>query len=174
MGKDALPHSAFLMEDWTPGQYYIFDMPVTGQEDRLQDLLSAAQDALQSNHTLLSAWGKEVAETLIARIPPFLATVRQLPPAKFVSQKPRAGYVYLLQSPTGAYKIGRTVDPQDRLKTFSVKLPFEVEYLCLIRAEDMYALEAELQGRFIDKHINGEWFALLPEDIEYIRGLANA
>ncbi len=41
-------------------------------------------------------------------------------------RRPRStvGYVYLLQSPTGYWKIGRTSDPNDRMKTFSVKLPF--------------------------------------------------
>lgn len=81
------------------------------------------------------------------------------------------GYVYLLQSPTKAYKIGRTRNPDNRLETFSVKLPFEVEYTCVIRCDDMYSLEKELHGRFADKRINGEWFNLSPEDVDHIKGL---
>lgn len=81
------------------------------------------------------------------------------------------GFVYLLKSPTNAYKIGRSKNPQDRIKTFGVKLPFEVEYLAIIPAQDMCSLEAELHQRFADKRINGEWFALTDNDIAYIKSL---
>lgn len=81
------------------------------------------------------------------------------------------GYVYLIQSPTGAYKIGRTANPTDRMKTFSVKLPFEVEYVCVIQTEDMLGLENQLHNQFAHLRINGEWFQLSPDDVEYIKGL---
>lgn len=84
----------------------------------------------------------------------------------------RDGFVYLIQSPTGTYKIGRTINPADRMKTFTVKLPFEVEYTCVIPADDMYYLERTLHAQFADKRVNGEWFKLSPEDVEYIKGLA--
>ncbi len=82
-----------------------------------------------------------------------------------------AGFVYLVQSPTGLYKIGRSVNPNDRLKTFSVKLPFEVSFACLIQTEDMYALESELHRRFAAKRVAGEWFALDADDVDYIKSL---
>lgn len=81
------------------------------------------------------------------------------------------GYVYLLQSPTGAYKIGRSRDPQSRLRTFQVKLPFEVSYVAVIQSENMYSLERELHNRFEQQRVNGEWFNLSPEDVEYIKSL---
>lgn len=83
----------------------------------------------------------------------------------------RAGYVYLVQSPTGTYKIGRTKDPADRMKTFSIKLPFEVEYVCVIPTDDRYRLESELHKRFKSQRVNGEFFRLSASDIEYIKGL---
>lgn len=81
------------------------------------------------------------------------------------------GFVYLLQSPTSAYKIGRTADPDDRMATFSVKLPFEVEYEHLIETSNMYQLESELHARFADRRVNGEWFDLTNEDVAYIKSL---
>lgn len=84
------------------------------------------------------------------------------------------GYVYLIQSPTSAYKIGKTVNPDNRIKTFKTKLPFEVEYVCLIQTDDMNALERNLHGLFADKRINGEWFALSAEDVEYIKRMAQS
>lgn len=86
--------------------------------------------------------------------------------------RPKHGFVYLLQSPTSAYKIGRTKDPQSRMKTFGIQLPFEVEYACLIETPDMYDLESRLHSRFAKKRINGEWFNLTNDDVEYIKSLA--
>jgi hypothetical protein len=86
----------------------------------------------------------------------------------------RAGYVYLLSAvhdPT-LFKIGRTSNPDDRVKTFNVKLPFPVEYVCLIQTDDMYALESELHQRYADKRVNGEFFALDEHDVTHIRQLA--
>lgn len=90
-----------------------------------------------------------------------------------IPPKPRAGYVYLIKSPSSSYKIGRTIDPDNRMKVFSVKLPFEVEYVALIQTDDMKTLETSLHQRFAHLHINGEWFALTPADVEYIKGLAS-
>lgn len=84
----------------------------------------------------------------------------------------RNGYVYLIQSDRGYYKIGRTANPSDRAITFSALLPFEIEFICLIPTGDMVSLETALHRRFADKRVNGEWFDLAPEDVEYIRGLA--
>jgi hypothetical protein len=83
--------------------------------------------------------------------------------------KARPGFVYILKSDTGHYKIGRAIDPENRLRTFGVKLPFKVEYELLIPSDDYIKLEAELHARFHIKHVSGEWFALVPEDIEALR-----
>lgn len=99
------------------------------------------------------------------------------PPQKH--QKPSiphgTGYVYLLNEINGAhYKIGHTKNPKDRLRTFAVKLPYRVEFDVLIPTDNMQALEAQLHSHFADKRIDGEWFALEPADIAYIKSLAGA
>ncbi len=86
----------------------------------------------------------------------------------------RPGYVYLIRSVTGHYKIGRTRDPKKRMATFGVKLPFEVEFECLIKCEDMAQAEQELHAKFDHKRVNGEWFALSDEDVAYIKSLGGA
>lgn len=90
------------------------------------------------------------------------------------ARKPRAGYVYVLRSSTGAFKIGYASSPDDRLRTFSVKLPFEVEYEVLIKTDDMLGYEAQLHERFADKRINGEWFALTDDDLAELRAMDGA
>ncbi len=88
------------------------------------------------------------------------------------TRRAKSGYVYLLQSPTQAYKIGYSNDPDNRIKTFGIQLPFEVEYIVLIETSDMVGLENQLHQRFADKCVNGEWFNLSDEDVTYIQGLA--
>lgn len=81
------------------------------------------------------------------------------------------GYIYLLKSTSGYWKIGRTRNPDDRIQTFTVKLPFEVEYEHLIPCSDCIIAERQLHAQFADKRVNGEWFALTPEDVEEIKSI---
>jgi hypothetical protein len=96
--------------------------------------------------------------------------------AWMLSESPRregiSGYVYLLKSSSGYWKIGKTVDPDNRLQTFSVKLPFEVEYEHLIPCKDHRAAESGLHRRFDAKRVNGEWFDLSPADVTYIKSIS--
>ena len=96
-----------------------------------------------------------------------------LPPKKKTTLKPSPGYVYILQSDTGPYKIGRSNNPKSRIKTFGVQLPFEVEYLAVIPSDDYVGLETELHVQYEDKRVNGEWFDLSPEDVAHIQGLVS-
>lgn len=103
-----------------------------------------------------------------------IPVTRYIPAAQETPErKPRRsdGYVYLLKSASGEYKIGHTTNPEHRFKTFDVKLPFKVSFEHLILCEDRRALESELHLKFKTKRINGEWFALTDADIEYIKSL---
>lgn len=82
---------------------------------------------------------------------------------------PRHGYVYIVRSENGDYKIGRTINPNSRGKTFDVKLPLRVKFELLIESPDYRGLERELHQRFASKRIDGEWFKLTPEDVEQLR-----
>lgn len=104
------------------------------------------------------------------------------PPLGFIAQPEKPvhengmrntnGYVYLLEEVNGThFKIGRTRNPDNRIRTFSVKLPYRVEYAHLIETDDMYTLEAELHARFAHCRVDGEWFALTPSDVNYIKSL---
>lgn len=86
-------------------------------------------------------------------------------------QTDRSGYVYVLHSYDNLFKIGRARHPDNRLRTFSVKLPFPVEYICLIKCRDMYKLEKDLHHSYAHKRVNGEWFRLDDEDIQALKKL---
>jgi len=82
-----------------------------------------------------------------------------------------AGYVYVLQGGP-YYKIGRTNDVDRRISQISPKMPFETKLIYVLATRDMYTLESELHKRFADRRANGEWFELEPEDVWYIKSLA--
>lgn len=96
------------------------------------------------------------------------------PPVSVHIHAPNRGYVYLLKEINGVhYKIGRTTDPTDRLRTFNVKLPYQVEYTCVIATIDMFRLERQLHTQFKSKRIKKtEWFNLSDEDVASIVALA--
>lgn len=168
------PQSVAIMNDWSGGQFYILEPQYIPSRVYLEDLLGYANEALTKYRDKLTPDGLWVAEKLQREIPPVLT--RLSPKATLptsTSKSPKAGYVYLIQSPTQAYKIGRTVNPDNRMRTFAVKLPFEVEYICLIATNDMKQLEFDLHKMFDSKRIRGEWFALNTDDVEYIKGLAS-
>lgn len=83
------------------------------------------------------------------------------------------GYVYVIRDidVTGFCKIGRSVNPPDRIGDFFVKLPFSIRVECVIETDDCYELEAALHTHYSAKHIRGEWFNLEANDIEYIKSL---
>jgi hypothetical protein len=78
------------------------------------------------------------------------------------------GYVYVVKSDTGHYKIGRTVNFRDRAKTFGVKLPVEIEFLVLIETGNDMLLEATLHQQYQHKRVNGEWFSLDDNDMLFL------
>jgi hypothetical protein len=83
--------------------------------------------------------------------------------------KPRFGFIYLLGSEMGWYKIGLTKNLPARMKSFGLKLPFTVELLHYFPTDDTLKAENELHSLFANKRVNGEWFSLDPKDIETIK-----
>lgn len=90
------------------------------------------------------------------------------------SQEPRAGYVYVV-APVGhnVYKIGCTVNLETRIARMKRKHDFKLEYVTAVPSSDYVALEDALHRRYAGYRLDGEWFALMPEHIEFIKGLAS-
>lgn len=84
------------------------------------------------------------------------------------------GFVYLVKADNGTYKIGKTVNPKSRGKTFNVRLPFKVEFIHTIETDDMHALEKALHLRFANKRLRGsEFFSLSLADVAFIVSLGS-
>lgn len=83
----------------------------------------------------------------------------------------KGGYVYLAHADTGHYKIGYSVDPQNRIKHFDTQMPVKVEIVHTIQTDDMRRLEEELHGRFESQRVTGEWFDLGEDDVGFITSI---
>lgn len=87
-----------------------------------------------------------------------------------LSSKERKGVVYVInQVGTTHYKIGISTNYDERLKLFTVKLPFDIKETAVYET-DLYAeKERELHALFADKRLNGsEFFNLAEEDLALI------
>jgi hypothetical protein len=82
-----------------------------------------------------------------------------------------SGYVYILEGKDGYYKIGKSVNPEVRIKTLGVVLPFEITPIHLIECQNHHRVERDLHMKYNLKRTAGEWFKLEPADIKYIKSL---
>jgi hypothetical protein len=74
------------------------------------------------------------------------------------------GYVYLFKSGR-FYKIGKSNSAGRREYELNLQLPERVKTVHAIRTDDPSGIEEYWHKRFTTKQMNGEWFALKPEDI---------
>lgn len=109
-----------------------------------------------------------VIETCNERIEQQASELRAL-----VSTDALGGYVYVLASTSGKHKIGKTKSPHDRMKTFGLTLPFEVEYDTLLPCSNMHEMERALHHFYAFKRVKGEWFDLDLDDLAFIKSLAD-
>jgi len=82
------------------------------------------------------------------------------------------GYIYLLagrEDGTGYYKIGRTKNPDSRIRQLGILLPYPVELEHLIPCENTRSAEKALHNAFAPRRTNGEWFILTEGDVEDIK-----
>ncbi len=73
------------------------------------------------------------------------------------------GYVYIIYVPTGHYKVGYSQYLGERLKHFSVQMPFEIELIHSFPCDDALNTEGRLHKWLKQHHVQGEWFSI-PED----------
>ena len=73
-----------------------------------------------------------------------------------------AGYVYVVHDIefSKRYKIGRTQNPKERLRSIRNNLPGESEIVAIIETERVKNLEEELKQRYAEMQRKGEWFDL--------------
>lgn len=80
----------------------------------------------------------------------------------------KKGIVYLLKGKNEGkkfYKIGRSTDGERRVNEIKIQLPFPVEKIHQIEADDCIKIERHWHNYFKEKRSNGEWFVLNESDV---------
>lgn len=81
------------------------------------------------------------------------------------------GFIYLLSSSVGLYKIGRTIDMERRFSDHVRTWPVELKIVHQVPVNQVVSCETFLLRRFRDKQKQGEWFDLDESDIEWLKSL---
>lgn len=83
---------------------------------------------------------------------------------------PKPGYIYVVHAvDTELYKIGKSVNPNNRLASLSKQAPYRLKLLFSFAVKDMSRAEKQLHQHFVDKQVNSEWFQLSSDDIEHLK-----
>lgn len=75
-------------------------------------------------------------------------------------------YVYAIAHPHGFVKIGRSNDPQSRLRQHQTSCPYELWIVAQIPVIDSREVEAELHSYLDEKQVRGEWYDLDHDDYD--------
>jgi hypothetical protein len=120
-------------------------------------------------------WGSAIA-TVVPEVADDVEADVTIYEGKKQKAQTKAGFIYLMPA-YGAegllgYKIGKTIRPQSRRRTFGVKLGFAVKFLALISTTDHTKLETELHRMFAEKRQGySEFFNLTSDDAAKIIGM---
>lgn len=85
------------------------------------------------------------------------------------SSNPQNGYVYVIKSENGLYKIGKAKNLTNRILHLGIKIPMKIELCCSCEYEDYDKAESYFHQLFSIKRENGEWFRLSDEDILVVK-----
>ena len=96
---------------------------------------------------------------------------RQREEQELYEQNQKAGYVYLMRSSNGYYKIGISKNVKNRLGDIKRQFPIQVEIIHYIACADQRKTEAFLHRKYFAKRVEYEWFDLDAQDIHWITSL---
>lgn len=127
---------------------------------------------LYQEKTLQGIGAKWIREILLASVADkFVEPETPVEPRKV----DRSGFVYLMKSSDGLYRIGKTKYPKMRLKAYKNKYPdlvLEIEHL--IRCDDYDKAELTLHSQFEARRVGPkEWFRLTNEDVIQIKSISH-
>lgn len=78
------------------------------------------------------------------------------------------GYLYIVASASGLFKIGYTNDIENRVSQIKSASPVKCELLISIKCDNAEFQEKEYHQTFQKKRVRGEWFALSRKDLSSI------
>jgi hypothetical protein len=78
------------------------------------------------------------------------------------------GFVYLMESDNGLYKIGATKDLKNRLKSLNSSSA-KITCIHTIKSDDMLMAESRLHRNYKNERRYGEWFELTLDQVNFIK-----
>lgn len=69
------------------------------------------------------------------------------------------------------YKIGVAEEPESRLSSMQSGTPNELRLVTTIESDDASSVESDLHSLYSHRHMRGEWFNILPNDVNSLKGL---
>ena len=83
------------------------------------------------------------------------------------------GYVYLIESENGLFKIGRSKDVWKRFSAITLAVPVPITLRHVVPTINYIRAEEWLHEQFASKRHHGEWFQLDQDDLEWFKDLEN-
>lgn len=89
------------------------------------------------------------------------------------TEQAHLGFAYLVWNPrSGFYKLGSARRPLVRLAQLSREMCTKCVLVHTIATNNALRLEREIQKRFLDNHIGGEWFELSEAELAAIQSVS--
>lgn len=79
------------------------------------------------------------------------------------------GAIYILSGLPDIYKIGKTIHLNKRMYQLRVQLPFRVQLVWSDYTSHMSTVERAIHKELRAQRINGEWFGLTGEQLQYVK-----
>lgn len=80
----------------------------------------------------------------------------------------REGYIYILRSEAGHYKIGKAKDPFNRSQTIGTQHAYRIDLIYIALCLDYTRVERFLHNALATYRMNGEWFNLPPDKLDWL------
>ncbi len=119
----------------------------------------------------LSVFGEKTGEQERESESSRRATYEEDKKSKRLERRSSKGYIYLLSSGMGQYKIGKASCLDKRVKTLGIQIPFNLELAHSIPVNDMDQAETYLHDRLAHCRLKGEWFALKSDEVDWIKSI---
>lgn len=91
--------------------------------------------------------------------------------ARRLEEAQNRGFVYLIYSENGYYKIGITKAVAKRFDILNASIPMQIELLHSFECSNYQTAEYFLHDKYSQKRFKYEWFKLDAEDVEWFKSL---
>jgi septal ring factor EnvC (AmiA/AmiB activator) len=78
------------------------------------------------------------------------------------------GFIYILKSENGYYKIGKAKELQNRITTWQHEFPIVIDFIYSFACHNRRLVENFLHNKYSKKRLRREWYKLNDEDIAWI------